>query len=121
MLKTNRFLLVSALAVAAAACNVAFADDITIDPTPFVSTKSEAQVLAEMKEFRASGVNPWSGSYNPLASFNSTRTRDEVKAEFLASRQETQAFMGEDSGSTYLPANSQAGRPIQAARQLAAQ
>jgi hypothetical protein len=111
----NGFLLVSVLAVAAATANVAFGDEID----SFVSTKSREEVGAEWQAFKASGVNPWSGTYNPLAYLQGTRTRDEVQAEFLASRKEVEAFMGEDSGSVYLTANPAVNAPTQVAGQLA--
>ena len=53
-----------ALFVACAASGPALADDITIDPHPFVSTASRAQVMAELQQYRQSGVNPWADDYN---------------------------------------------------------
>jgi hypothetical protein len=120
MLYLNRFFLVSALAAAAAASNVVFAEDITIDARPFVSSRSPAETLAELRAFKASGVNPWSTSYNPLASFKSAKTRGEVQTDFLSSRNETSAFMGEDSGSAYLAAHSRVKAPTQIAGRSAA-
>ncbi len=46
--------------------------------------------------------NPWSILYNPLADFQSTKSRAEVRAELMASRQVAAAMTGEDSGSAYL-------------------
>lgn len=80
----------------------AHADDITIDPTPFVSTKSRAQVQAELGTYKRSGVNPWSKAHDPLKTFRSSRTRAEVTAEYLAGRDEVTAFTSEDSGSMHL-------------------
>lgn len=91
-----------ALVAAAAAAGPAFADDITIDPTPFVSTRSRAEVIGEMQQFRHSGANPWADEYNPLAEFRSDRTREQVTLEYLASRDSVAALNGEDSGSMYL-------------------
>jgi hypothetical protein len=96
-----------ALVLAASAIGNAFADDITIESKPFVSTASRAEVAAELAAFRASGVNPWADSYNQLAGFTSSKSRDEVKAEFLASREEVAALNGEDSGSVYLARRSE--------------
>jgi len=62
-------------AVALGYSGVARADDITIDPTPFVSSASRADVRAELDAYRKSGVNPWARSYNPLHHFRSERTR----------------------------------------------
>lgn len=92
------------------AAGAAFADDITIDPVPFVSTASRAQVQEELRQFRAAGVDPWSDSYNALAGFKSSLSRGNVMAEFSASRGEVAAFAGEDSGSTYL-ARANASQP----------
>ena len=67
--------------VLAASAATAFADDITVDSTPFVSTATRAEVQAELNGFKQSGVNPWSRQYNPLAQFSSQRTRAAVSAE----------------------------------------
>lgn len=68
-------------------------------------TLSRAQVATELAQYRKSGVNPWSTSYNPLASFRSEKTRAEVRAEYLADRQAVAAMIGEDSGSAFLAAH----------------
>src|SRR5262249_14802791 len=78
------------------------ADDITIDNTPFHSQLTRAEVQADLLQYRQAGVNPWSTSYNPLKSFQSTLTRDQVRAEFLADRDAVAAMNSEDSGSAYL-------------------
>lgn len=88
--------------VLAATGSVAFADDITIDTTPFVSTATRAEVKAEQAAFEASGRDPWAREYNPLADFQAQRSRDEVRAEYLRSRDRVDAFTGEDSGSAFL-------------------
>lgn len=110
----NRHLFASVLALAAvASTGAAFADDITVDPHPFVSTLSRADVQAQLQQYQAARVNPWSTSYNPLAHFTSTRTRAEVTAEYLQSRDEVQALNGEDSGSAYLTAHARrAAAPV---------
>jgi hypothetical protein len=112
----NRFLLVSALAAATAVTDVALACEID----SFVSTKSRDEVAAELNAFKASGVNPWSGTYNPAAYMKSARTSDEVQAEFLASRRQVEAFLGEDSGSAHLAANPRIKAPVPVGSQLAA-
>ena len=91
-----------ALCFASASIGTAFADDITIDPTPFHSTATRAQVMGELKQFRASGVDPWADDYNQLAQAHGTMTRSEVRAAYLASRNEVEALGAEDSGSSYL-------------------
>ena len=75
-------------AILAVAATGAFADDISVDTTPFVSTTTRAQVQAELQQYRQAGVNPWSTQYNPLKSFHGARTRAEVQGEYLAARNE---------------------------------
>jgi hypothetical protein len=91
------------LCIACGCCSgAAFADDITIDPHPFVSTMTRAQVREDLRQFQASGANPWADDYNQLAAMSGTATRADAKADFLASRKMVAAFSGEDSGSSYL-------------------
>ena len=71
----NRFFAASLAVASIAFAGAALADDITIDSTPVVSTK----------------------------------TRAEVRNEFLASRQQAAALTREDSGSQYLGAQRQSG------------
>jgi hypothetical protein len=68
----------------------------------FVSTRSRADVQAELVAYKQAGVNPWSIQYNPLRQFKSTATRAEVTAAYIAARDEVAALHGEDSGSSYL-------------------
>jgi hypothetical protein len=105
-----------ALVLATAAAGNAFADDITVESTPFVSTMSRAQVQADMQQARAAGIDPWSQTYDQLAGFRSERTRAEVTAEYTAERASVSAFNGEDSGSVYLASH----EPQQPASHLAA-
>jgi hypothetical protein len=98
----NRNIASALILAAAAVAGNAFADDITIDTTPFVSTMSRADVHAELVQFKKAGTSPWSIQYNPLASFKSTVTSEQVVAAYLASRGEVAAFGSEDSGSSYL-------------------
>lgn len=113
----NRNLAIAIL-TAAAATGSAFADDITIDTTPFLASESRTQVQAELAWFQQSGVNPWSKSYDQLRGFQSSKTRAAVVAEYLASRPQVAAFTGEDSGAAYLarsravqPSTTVAGQP----------
>ena len=93
----------SILLVSAAAFGVnAYADDITIDPVAFQGQRTRAEVQAELAQYKAAGVNPWSTQYNPLKQFRGTRSRADVAAEYIASRAEVAALTGEDSGSRYL-------------------
>jgi hypothetical protein len=91
-----------ALVLATAAAG-AFADDITIERTPFVSTLDRAQVVEELRQFRQAGGDPVAMEYGPrITDVRSDRTRAEVTAEFLAGRRDVAAFNGEDSGSMFL-------------------
>ena len=75
----NSKALFAVAAFAAFASAAARADDITIDPTPFQSARTRAEVQAELVQFKRSGVNPWATSYNQLAQFRSTRARTDVR------------------------------------------
>jgi acetyl-CoA acetyltransferase len=97
----NAKLTLSALVLAAFAGN-ALADDPTVANEQFVSSKTRAEVQAELSAYKQAGVNPWAMSYQPLKYFHSVATREEVRAEYLAARNEVNAFTGEDSGSAYL-------------------
>lgn len=99
----NRKSLIAALVLAATAAGVS-AESYEEYNTPFVSSAPGAAV-----QYTRGGVNPWSTSYNPLAQFASTKTRDQVAAEYVQAREVVNAFTGEDSGSGYL-----AGRPAAA-------
>ncbi|MEO7547848.1 MAG: DUF4148 domain-containing protein [Ramlibacter sp.] len=93
----------SALVLATAAfAGSAFADDITVDTTPFNSTRSRVQVQAELGQFKKAGTSVWSTQYNPLASFRSETSRAQVTAAYVAERDTVAAFNGEDSGSAIL-------------------
>ena len=93
----------AAFAFAAIASGNAYADDITIDPTPFVSTKTRAEVRSEVlgraEQLRMAN-SEWPTEMNPP--FHSTVTRAQVKDDYIASRREVNALNGEDSGSSYL-------------------
>jgi hypothetical protein len=91
-----------ALAASLAAAGTSFADDITVDPNPFVSTASRAQVQEELRQYREAGINPWADEYNPLAQHRSSMTRAEVTAGFITSRDAVAAMSAEDSGSSYI-------------------
>ncbi len=86
----------------AAASGTALADDITIETSPFVSSRSRSEVQGELAQFKKAGVIPWSITYNPLRLFRASRTRSEVSNEYFASRTTVAALTGEDSGSAYL-------------------
>lgn len=73
--------------------------------TSTASSRTRAEVLAELAQYKKAGVNPWSTSYNPLKSFRSAKSREQVQQEFVASRDEAKAMTGEDSGSAWLAAH----------------
>jgi len=99
----NRNIAIAILAAAAAAATGnAFADDITIDTTPFVSSRSRTEVQTELAQYKQSGVNPWSISYHQLRAFQGAKTREQVTGEYITARDRVAAFTGEDSGSAYL-------------------
>jgi len=90
------------LVLAAGFTGAAFAD-VTIAPNDtFVSSKTRAEVNADRVAFKKAGVDPWSRTYNPLKYFRSATTREAVTADYVASRDQTRALTGEDSGSAYL-------------------
>ncbi|HEX7891521.1 MAG TPA: DUF4148 domain-containing protein [Ramlibacter sp.] len=92
-----------ALALAlAAAGTAAHADEITVDPFPFKSTLSRAEVMADLMQHRRSGIDTQADDYNPLAQFRGAKTRADVRAEFMAERDTVAAMTREDSGSAYL-------------------
>jgi Domain of unknown function (DUF4148) len=101
----NRYI-VTVIAAACAAAVPAFADDITIDPHPFVSTLTREQVRAETLEAMKQGSLNYGSGYDPLARYPAPkgpgRTRAEVTAEYLASRNDVTAMNAEDSGSSYM-------------------
>jgi len=112
-MKVARLTLIAALSAAAFA---AHADDSWKfrSGLPFESTLTRAQVQAEFEQARKA-PNTYSISYNPVTNFKSQRTREEVRAEFMANRDAVAAMTGEDSGSTYLAAR----KPVVEATRLA--
>lgn len=96
---------VAVFAVAAIASGSARADDITIDTTPFVSTKTRAEVRAELMNdapaIRAAD-NEWARQHNQAQQTRSDYTRAQATADYLMSRQYVNALYGEDSGSALL-------------------
>ena len=118
----NRITAIAAIAFASFSAG-AFADtglvgDISVETRPFVSQKTRAEVRAELDAYKKSGVNPWARSYNPLAHFKSTKTQEQVAAEYIAHRDAVSALNGEDSGSAFLAA--QAAQAQQATRMAGA-
>jgi len=88
------------LAAALIASMPAYADDITVEQSPFVSSRTRAEVGAELKTPYPGG-NPWSGSYNMFQA-RSTATSEQVQAEYVTNRDTVNALLGEDSGSVLI-------------------
>jgi len=97
-------------AFATLAAGAVRADDITVDSTPIAGQRTRAEVQAELVQFKQSGVDPWSMSYDQLKGFRSTLTRDEVRAAYIADRDQVAALSGEDAGSVYLSKLATEGR-----------
>lgn len=94
---------VSAATVAVALVSAgAYAESPTIDSTPFVSTKTRAEVQAELKTPYIGG-NPWSTRYDMFAQ-RGALTKEQVRGAYKMSREEVHALTAEDSGSAFLAA-----------------
>ena len=87
--------------VAFIAAGAAHAETPTVVKDDFVSSKSRAEVQVELAAYKKAGVNPYSISYNPLRTFVSKASRQEVTAAYVASRDEVAAVNSEDSGAAY--------------------
>ena len=98
----NKLTFIAAIAVAAAGS--AWADDITIDHSVFVSTKTRAEVKAELVQARADGsLALLTADFIPARRYASELTRQEVMAEVRAHRDHlAMAVTGEDSGAFYM-------------------
>jgi hypothetical protein len=86
----------------------ASADEITIDTTPFVSTKTRAEVAAEVAgqgEALRMASSEAAMQAAPLAA--SDYTAEQAKADYIAARDEVNALTREDSGSFYLTQSTQ--------------
>lgn len=95
----------AAFAFAAITSGNAYADDITIDPNPFVSTRTRAEVQAEVMgqaEALRMASSEWGTQLNTATLPQSTVTRTQVQQEYITTRNEVNALNAEDSGSSYL-------------------
>jgi hypothetical protein len=103
-MKTTKLLVIASIAAAASFGAMAQTQGQEGSPLPqnFAASTNRAQVQSELAAYKQAGVNPWSTSFNQLKGFQSQRSRADVRAEFLASRNEVAALNGEDSGSAYL-------------------
>ena len=91
---------ISLLAAAIIASTPAYADDITVEQSPFVSSRTREEVSAELK-IPYPGGNPWSGAYNMFQA-RSTATGEQIQGGYTMNRDGANAFHGEDSGSVYI-------------------
>jgi hypothetical protein len=91
-------------AAAAALSGSAYADDITVDNAPFISSRSRAEVQAELLkqvDLVRTGAGEWSMQHNYVPQLKSAYTREEAQSQFKFSRGEVSALNSEDSGSSY--------------------
>jgi hypothetical protein len=98
-LATGTITVLAAAAAAAMTCVTAYADDITVEKSAFVSSLSRDEVNAELKTPYPGG-NPWSTSYDMFQA-QSTTTREHVTGAYMMSREEVNALNAEDSGSAH--------------------
>jgi hypothetical protein len=93
----------AAVAAGAAMTNNAYAETPTIDNTHFVSTRTRAEVRAEITPGLLSAAGAEWGYQNERApQVSSGLTRAQAQAQFQASREQVNALNSEDSGSSYL-------------------
>ena len=93
-----------AVVLAAAAPDNAYADDISVDTTPFTSTRTRAEIQSELFSQAAlvrSGASEWALQSDPALKVTGASTREQAKSEYKASRSVVSAMLGEDSGSAY--------------------
>jgi hypothetical protein len=92
----------AAFALAVMASSNAYADDITVDNTPFVSSKTRGEVQSEViGQDMTIASSEWAGQMNEPRRTMSDLTRAQSTAEYLAARREVSALNAEDSGSFY--------------------
>ena len=80
----------------------AFAEGPIGQAEPFKGAMTRQQVQAELQQYKGSGIDLYADGYDHLRGFRGERTRAEVTAEYIASRDVVSALNGEDSGSRYL-------------------
>jgi hypothetical protein len=95
-------LLVAVLSFAAFAAHADDADASGQFAASAAVKATRTEVQSQLASYKQAAVNPWSTSYNPLKSFQGTRSRAEVRAEYIASRDAVAAMTREDSGSAFL-------------------
>lgn len=89
---------------AAIASGKAYAESPTIDTTPFVSTRTRAEVQAEVMSQRdqvTAAGREWVLQNNHVAQLKSGYTSEQAKSEYKTARDQVSAMNSEDSGSSY--------------------
>ena len=116
MNKLNTIAVIAIAIAATGSAGSAFADDISIDTQTFVSTRTRADVKADMLQARADGsMASWvaeAGSVPATLAMSRQVTRQEVMADMRVNREASlarAAMVGEDSGSFYLSQIAQPG------------
>ncbi len=123
MNKLTLIALVSMIAAGAAQAEGPLEDNHEVQAA--VSTKTRAEVLADLSQARRDGsIRVSSIAYNPALDSQSLKTRQQVQAELMAARRSGQAqdLIGEDSGSIALGRNLRQHReaaPILAGKAIA--
>lgn len=101
-MQASRLILAAATLATAAFGALADEADDSQFAVQFSGTRTRAEAQADLAQYKKTGVNPWSTSYNPLANFRSGKTRAQVQGEYVANRAAINALNSEDSGSAYL-------------------
>lgn len=92
---------------AAIASSPAYAEGPILQDTPFVGTRTRAEVQAELMGrpgLLSAAASEWTMQRNQPSAVASRVTGEQVRAEYLAAREEVSALTSEDSGSSYLAA-----------------
>ncbi|HSW19474.1 MAG TPA: hypothetical protein VLJ86_19800 [Ramlibacter sp.] len=89
----------------ALAGGAAFAEDIRMETTPFVSTAQRAQVANDFRQQSLRARHSDDFAYeNPQLRTRTSLTRAQAKGEYVAARKEVAAVTSEDSGAAYFRA-----------------
>lgn len=84
---------ITSIAAALVTSANAYADDITVEQAPFVSTLTREEVRAQLKTPDPAG--------DPSPSRDDSMSSDAIKTEYILSRDEVRALTAEDSGSAH--------------------
>lgn len=92
---------------AAIASSPAYAEGPILQETPFVGTRTRAEVQAELMSrpgLLSASASEWIMQRNQPSAMASRFTGEHARAQYLAAREEVRALTSEDSGSSYLAA-----------------